>query len=379
MVPGLPVSPEPCGLSKEGEQHASCTALNKRSMVLDEEVFEDQFLRCHVCKDRFSPARMPKLLPCHHSFCCVCVAQLYRTETQQRQHLAPAFRAMPSAVTVHCPACRASFMTTEESVGKLPTDHRVVQLMDFVSHTDRYTITFCSKHHLQPLNFFCEPCVRPVCRDCTVLDHREGAGHLVMDLDQAMAKYGPVLDGAVAEMEAESVTLEEKRVALDTAVKSLDKQRQDLLQQLHATFNRLRQSLMEREKDLEGLVHGEVDKEKAKLHDKAEQLSARRRALREHASTLKAAREDCNVEEMFRVHQDVRDYRAGPPIKVREVDEGVMTSFSFNVRDEALMLSRIGNFADLNTRVEATCPRVRSLRPFTMRSTSATLPPGSQQ
>jgi hypothetical protein len=75
-------------------------------------------------------------------------------------------------------------MTTEESLQKLPTDHRVVQLMDFVRHTDRYTVTFCSKHHLQPLNFFCEPCVKPVCRDCTVLDHKEANGHLVMDLEE---------------------------------------------------------------------------------------------------------------------------------------------------------------------------------------------------
>ena len=309
----------------------------------------------------------------------MCIAQLYLTETQQRQNLAPAFRAMPSAVTIHCPACRSSFMTTEENIQKLPTDHRVVQLMDFVSHTDRYTITFCSKHHLQPLNFFCEPCVRPVCRDCTVLDHKENSGHLVMDLEEALNKYAPVLDNAISEMEAESVTLEEKRIALGTAIKSLDKQRQDLLEQLHTTFNRLRQALIEREKDLEQLVQGEVEKEKAKLYEKSEQLASRRKTLQDHARTLKTAKEDCNVEEMFRIHQEVRDYRAAPPIKVREVDDGMMTSFSFNVRDESLMLSRIANFADLNTRVEATCPRVRSVRPFTMRSTSTSSPSSSQQ
>ncbi|XP_076444178.1 E3 ubiquitin-protein ligase TRIM33-like [Babylonia areolata] len=360
-----------CSLSKEGEQHGSTTALNKRSMVLDEETFEDQFLRCHVCKDRFSPARMPKLLPCHHSFCSVCITTLYMTETQQRQNLTPAFRAMPSAVTIHCPACRASFVTTEENLQKLPTDHRVVQLMDFVRHTDRYTVTFCSKHRLQPLNFFCEPCVKPVCRDCTVLDHKESSGHLVMDLEEALNKYTPVLDSAIHEMETESISLEEKRVALGTALKALDKQRQELLEQLHTTFNRLRQTLMEREKDLEQLVHKEVDKEKAKLDEKCQQLSARRETLQDHTKTLKTAKEDCNVEEMFRIHQEVRDYRAGPPMKVREVDDGLMTSFSINMRDESLMMSRIGNFGDLTSRVEATCPRVRSVRPFTMRSVSS--------
>nr|KAG5693127.1 hypothetical protein BaRGS_025486 [Batillaria attramentaria] len=50
-----------CTLTKDGEHQLSTNTLNKRSMVLDEETFEEQFLRCHVCKDRFNPTRMPKL------------------------------------------------------------------------------------------------------------------------------------------------------------------------------------------------------------------------------------------------------------------------------------------------------------------------------
>ena len=191
-----------------------------------------------------------------------------------------------------------------------------------------------------------------------------------MDLEEALGKYTPVLDRAISEMETESVAMEEKRIALGTAQKSMEKQRQDLLEQLHTTFNRLRQALMEREKDLEQLMQAEVEKEKGKLMDKSEELSSRRRTLQAHAATLKAAKDDCNVEEMFRIHQEVRDYRAGPPIKVREVDDGLMTSFSFNMHDETLMMSRISNFANLSSRVEATCPRVRSVRPFTIRSTA---------
>lgn len=355
---------------KKGELYQSSSALNKRSMVLDEETFEEQFLRCHVCKDRFSTARMPKLLPCHHSFCAVCITQLYAMEAQQRQNLSPAYRALPSAVTIHCPACRAGFITTDENLEKLPTDHRVVQLMDFVSHTERYTVTFCSKHHLQPLNFFCEPCIRPVCRDCTVLDHKETDNHLVMDLEEALGKYTPVLDAAIREMESESEQLEGKRIALDTAIKTVERSKEDLLHQLHASFNRVRNALSEREKELEGIVMSGVDKEKGKMQDKSRELSERRQKLLKHASTLKEAKAESNVEEMFRVHQEVRDYRAGPPIKVREVDDGIMTTFSLNVRDEALLLSRIANFGDFSSRVEATCPRIRTVRPFSYRSAS---------
>ncbi|XP_041364788.1 tripartite motif-containing protein 2-like [Gigantopelta aegis] len=347
---------------------------NKRSIVLDEDNFEDTFLRCMVCRDTFtiSETKTPKLLPCHHSFCVPCIQQLYNTEQEYRQNLTPALRGMPTAVSIHCPSCRGSFVTTEENLKQLPTDHRVIQLLDFLKHTQRYTVNFCSKHDLQPLHFFCEPCITPVCRDCTILDHKESEAHLVMDLDVALQKYTPVLDNAIMELDKESSALEEKATVLQTASENLDKARSELLAKIEETFSRLRTVLDNRQKELEGVAEYEINKEKSKLDEKRELLSDRRKTLMSQAKTLQKAKEDKQVEEMFSIHQEVREYRAGPPLKIREVDDGVVTTFSFNSRDEPILTSRISNFGDVGSQVESTYLRngTKTRYPGTYRSLS---------
>ncbi len=37
----------------------------------------------------------------------------------------------------------------------------------------------CSKHAQQPMSFFCKKCGFAICRDCTVLDHRDADGHAI--------------------------------------------------------------------------------------------------------------------------------------------------------------------------------------------------------
>ncbi|XP_005088883.1 tripartite motif-containing protein 59 isoform X2 [Aplysia californica] len=366
------MAPSMAHLNLTEELRGSTLSLNKRSMVLDEDRFEEQFLRCNICKDRFRNDSLPRMLPCHHSFCQKCIDHLYRLASEQRQSYSSSIRPLASsAVSINCPTCRSNFVATDETIRRLPTDHRVVQLMDFVHHTDRYTVTFCSKHSLQPLNFFCEPCIKPVCRDCTVLDHKEADGHLVMDLEEALAKYTPVLDNAITELDAESICMEEKRIALESVTKTIDKVKVDLLGQVKACMTRMRELIDEREKALEAKVYQEVEKERAKLTEKSEMLESRREVLNQQANKLKTAKDDSNVEEMFRIHQEVREYRAGPPIRIREVDDGLMTSFLLNTRDEAMLASRIGSFGDVTTKVETTSSRMKtSVKPFVYRSSS---------
>ena len=209
-----------------------------------------------------------------------------------------------------------------------------------------------------------------MCRDCTVLDHKEVEGHLVMDLEDALAKYTPVLDSAIAEMDGEAVCLEEKRIALEAVSSALDKIRVSLLEEVKTCMARLRQLLDEREKALEAKVHEEAGKEQEKLVEKAEMLESRRSTLMEQSERLKRAKMDNNVEEMFRIHQEVRKYRAWPPMRIREVDDGLLTTLMLNTRDEAMLSSRINNFGDVTSKVETTSSRLRTGKSTTLRSTS---------
>lgn len=369
------MAPSLAHLTLNDELSGSSLSLSKRSMVLDEDRFEEQFLRCNICRERFNNDMLPRMLPCHHSFCQRCICHLFDLATEQKNTFHAAVRlplsAPANAVNISCPTCRSNFVATDDNIRRLPTDHRVVQLMDFVHHTDHYTVTFCSKHNLLPLNFFCEPCIKPVCRDCTVLDHKESEKHVVMDLEEAMAKYTPVLDLAVTEMENESLHLEEKLASLSSITKNLEKVRSDLLAEVKTCMSRMRELIDQREKTLRDKVEMETEKECRKLQEKSELLETRRRVLIEQANRLKHAKDESNIEEMFRIHQEVREYRAGPPIRIREVDDGLMTSFVLNTRDESMLVSRISNFGDVTSKVEATSSRGKAYsRPIIYRSGS---------
>ena len=49
----------------------------KRNLVVDEAAFEEQFLRCHICREKYDQTdKMPKSLPCNHTFCLPCLTQV---------------------------------------------------------------------------------------------------------------------------------------------------------------------------------------------------------------------------------------------------------------------------------------------------------------
>lgn len=190
-------------------------------------------------------------------------------------------------------------------------------------------------------------------------DHSETEGHQVTDLGEAISKYMPILDSSVTEMEAEIICLEEKLIALKSVTNNIDKVKSDLLAHVKSRMSKLRELLNEREKTLVAKVHQETEKERSKLADKSAQLETRRRMLTEKTNNLRRAKEESLIEEMFKVHQEVRECRSEPKLRVREVDDGLMTTFLLNTRDEAMLISRINNFGDVVSKVETTSSQIK--------------------
>ena len=57
----------------------------------------------------------------------------------------------------------------------------------------------CVKHSFQPLSFFCQTCSLMICRDCTVLDHKDSDGHHIQDVDIADDTQRKELDSKVTD------------------------------------------------------------------------------------------------------------------------------------------------------------------------------------
>jgi len=325
---------------------------DKRSLVLDENKFVETFLRCLICRELYSSdSRPPKLLPCHHSLCLTCILNIYHAEAEYRRGFVP--NVIVSTVTIVCPTCRKHFISAEAGLTQLPTDHRVVQLIDFVKHTDIQTVQYCTKHKKQHLNFFCELCCSLVCRDCTILDHKEAQGHRVLDIEGAIKKYTPVIDTVMSEVEKEAVALKEKRLVVGQAIETMNKAEEDLVGSIRTSFGRLKTLLEERERELIEAAEKDVECEKEKLQEKADEIDSRTKELEKKYKELKSIKDDGDVESLYKTNEEMKDYKPMNPIKVKQIDDGSLTKFSFNDRDEKYLNSRIQNFGEVVSQMES--------------------------
>lgn len=325
--------------------------ITTQKLIFDEESFEQSFLKCSICHERYNHAdKSPRLLPCHHSFCFACITKCFQKEAAYRQSLAPlASSGMPYALSISCPSCSNPFITTEEGLKQLTTDHRIVQLLDFIGSTDKQMVDYCASHATQPLNFFCELCIKPICRDCTVIDHKTCSDkQMVFDINSALQKYGPVLDKGVKEMEEEAKDLKEKRETCESAVEKMNTGHTDVCKEITDMFDRLRKALNDREQELLDMALSNSGKGKEAIEDKIKLLKEKEATVQDNIKSLQKAKADGKVKEMFSVHQKVREYKNEEPITIPEVSAGDQSNCTFSGRDESTLTSRISNFGDIS-------------------------------
>ncbi|XP_033749778.1 tripartite motif-containing protein 54-like [Pecten maximus] len=323
-------------------------SVDKRNIFLEEESFLETFLRCLICRELFNATdRPPKILPCHHTLCLQCTLRLYQGEVDYQKKQTHGF--VPVAVSVVCPTCRKHFISQEAGVKQLPTDHRVIQLIDFVKNTEIEIIQYCTKHQHQHLNFFCECCCYLVCRDCTILDHKESDGHTVLDIEAAKKKYIQVIDEAMAEVQSENTALKEKRVTVEQALDTMNKEEEGLTENIKESFNRLRKLLEEREKELIEMAGASVSTEKQILKDKVDEIDTRCKLLDTKYEELESCKTEKNVDRLFKAQEDTKTTKELPQISIEDIDSCVQTQFTFNDRDEKYLSNRIKNYGEVDT------------------------------
>ncbi|XP_068219046.1 uncharacterized protein [Palaemon carinicauda] len=167
-------------------------------------------LTCGGCCKRFDDgARRPKFLSCFHTVCLQCLRKGFKDGK------------------VKCPTCTR--VTEAKSADKLPDNTQLCTILLNMSSLNLHEAGVtpnrdnCPAHSAR-INFWCDSCRMPLCRDCTVLAHRETQGHKVRDHDQAVAVLRAEVRSSVNE--ARSLLQETRRLRHD--------QRKYLLRQLDA-------------------------------------------------------------------------------------------------------------------------------------------------
>lgn len=135
-------------------------------------------LTCNICLEPYDDKmHQAKFLMCHHSFCEQCLCHMMNGQT-----------------SIECPTCRRTTTLDNAGIAGLQTNFYIDFMKDEITKYESPHNLGCLKHTNQPLSFFCQKCETAICRDCTVLDHKESAGHTITDISVAESEQREALD-----------------------------------------------------------------------------------------------------------------------------------------------------------------------------------------
>ncbi|XP_059179162.1 tripartite motif-containing protein 2-like [Physella acuta] len=260
---------------------------------------EEEILSCSICSEKFDQSeREPKTLPCNHIFCKHCLARMMCRK---------ATKAAKCENTIVCPNCR-KVCKIKSSVKELPTDHRAIQLMDLIAEASVVKVDQCPKHPTQSLYFFCECCQVPVCRDCTVLDHKETEGHRVRDVSETMKEYNPHFD-ALEKLNPSTIDkLNSWATEFRNTMFMMNGMEASLKSEISSTFDRYHTILDERKTTLVNQVSSLYNENRKKLEAKRAELFQAHSQLRVHHESFKTYRKNSDVLKMFESYREQREF-----------------------------------------------------------------------
>ncbi|RUS70698.1 hypothetical protein EGW08_021541, partial [Elysia chlorotica] len=335
-----------------GAASAGATNETGRSLIVDESFFEEQFLKCQVCHERFDQGdRAPKSLPCNHTFCLPCLTQIFdHAQPPARRNLLWADQALDGALK--CPTCRVEIFLSRSKIKDLPNDHRVVQMMDFLSQAVAKSHNVCSKHERQPLNFFCKKCLVPVCRDCTVLDHKDSDGHVIIDVTEAMSENS----AQFTEIEKKSRdTLEKMKARSDSlanASKRLDITERRLRADIKETFIEYRLLLEKRQEALTGMVRQIVQDQKAKINARFVNVCEHGTQLQKLYDEFKASKNSNDLRKLFTIMQQMKDHETQFAQVATADDNDYFQSCEFEAQNEGSFLSDLSGLGEVRSKLD---------------------------
>ena len=128
---------------------------------------------CSLCIETI---KNPKILPCHHGFCCEC---LNRLAAARRQQGVPSFE---------CPECKAPYELPENGrFDAFPASFHHNRLLDLLASVAvvENEPQICSSCKSREMDYFCGECKVCICAKCVIRDHKD---HALLEVEQAAEK-----------------------------------------------------------------------------------------------------------------------------------------------------------------------------------------------
>ena len=292
-------------------------------------------LQCPLCSSPYDEYdHEAKLLSCHHSLCLGCAKQL----AIDRQ----AFK---------CPLCRKkTAVPPKGGVSVLQTNFNVSSVRDIVI-PGAPTTESCAKHSGQPLLFFCETCMQPICMNCTVLDHEKSSGHVIKDITETVKLHSEILSSKVHKAE-KALTLRQSTLqCLKTEMGTLETTKSVSVDQLHETFTQLQTKLEGRKKALLKEIEETYSTKKQEIVEKAQGIKAEAKELQQVKADYQQAVESGNPIRIVKVATNIEAVRSLELMYQKENNAKETKGFIEWKYDKGLMsfVEAMNNFGEIRT------------------------------
>ena len=161
---------------------------------------------------------------------------------------------------------------------------------------------FCTKHTDEVLKLYCDTCQKIICRDCTIVDHRDHKYNFVADVAERERK---AVEAVLQETKAKDVTVEEGLKAVKAMESRVEEKIAEVIKELDAFFDDQFKALMNMQATLRLEVKSQGQAKLKALSNQEEMLALSLAQLRNSTDFAEKALEDGNDLEILSIKQQL--------------------------------------------------------------------------
>lgn len=264
--------------------------------------FTEDFLTCSICCKVYTK---PVCLPCYHVFCESCLQTLIRNSfVQDKKSFCPIckktfnskskfefdhalmnlieelsvkgnllcsfcqLRSEQKEVVSKCLTCNELLCdvcsSSRHTFTSLTANHKVVSYKDFLAgkYELESTSIVCKNHPAMSIEFYCQGCRIPFCKDCFYFEHR---GHDYVKISHVKIEIEKEAEEVLENLKKTSNAIQQRQSALESIEKEILENEKTSLKKIEVAFDYFLDRLIFQRKIAEHEIKERAEEEKQKI------------------------------------------------------------------------------------------------------------------
>jgi len=183
----------------------------------------------------------------------------------------------------------------------------------------------------------------PVCRDCTVLDHKEqgNQAHVIVDVSAALNDNAEEFNNVENRSKQLLQSMKTRSDALANSSKQLDLLERILRQKIKDTFIEYRLLLERRQEGQIAILHDMIKNQKGLINTRFVEVCTQGSKLQKLYDSFTKARPTNDITKIFKVHNEMKEHEQQFAAQAETNDDELFVGCEFEVTNEPLFLSEM--------------------------------------